>query len=206
MRIKLLSMLLILTVFIGGCITLSIHPFYDNDDVVYDPALVGIWGDPDETRETWIFKKGDDNSYRLIVKQEGIIKPDENAKKARVEFIPGENPQIDGIFNAHMLKLNNKMYLDLYPEAPEPGNEFFKDHVIRAHSILKVEIEGKKLFLTPLDVDWLKSSLKSKKVKIKHEYRDKQVILTAPTEELQQFVIKHDREAFTEPMEAYRLK
>ena len=43
---------------LGGCWTLSINPLYTEADLVYDPGLEGIWGDPeDPENETWEFKE-----------------------------------------------------------------------------------------------------------------------------------------------------
>ncbi len=59
MRIALAVVLLGMLVALTGCDILgldfvvpSLHPFYTNEDVVFDPALLGSWERPrDEARE-----------------------------------------------------------------------------------------------------------------------------------------------------------
>jgi hypothetical protein len=88
------------------------------------------------------------------------------------------------------------MFLDLYPEEPETGSEFYNMHVIPAHSFIRVSLEGHVLRLGFFDLDWLKSNIEENRVTIKHERRDDTIVLTASTEELQRFVLGHVAEAF----------
>ena len=161
-----------------GCFVLSVHPLYFEKDLVFEPALVGTWGPKEHEKdlsELWIFKKSGDRSYRLIirVKDEG-----------------------EGIFEAHLLKIDKHLFLDLYPEEPETGSEFYNMHVIPAHSFILVSLEGHVLRLGFFDLDWLKKNIEENKVSIKHERRDDMIVLTASTKELQEFVLKHVEEAF----------
>ena len=73
----------------------------------------------------------------------------------------------------------------------EKGN--FGGHFIQAHSIWKVDHTGDKLTLTPISQEWLKAGIKDGTLKVKHEEmgREKIIVLTASTEELQKFVLKH---------------
>jgi hypothetical protein len=102
----------------------------------------------------------------------------------------------EGVFEARLLKLGEHMFLDLFPEEPETGHEFYNMHVIPAHSFIRVSLEGHVLRLGFFDLEWLKKNLDQNKVKIKHERRGDTIVLTASTKELQNFVLEHIEEAF----------
>jgi hypothetical protein len=161
-----------------GCFVLSVHPLYFEKDLVFESDLVGTWGPKEHEKdlsELWIFKRSGEKSYQLIVrvKDEG-----------------------EGLFEAHLLKLGKHLFLDLYPEEPETGSEFYNMHVIPAHSFIRVSLEGHVLRLGFFDLEWLKKNIEENKVSIKHERRDDLIVLTASTKELQEFVQEHVEEAF----------
>ena len=170
----LLTLLWIMT----GCLTLSVHPLYFEEDLIFEEGLIGTWGPKDAEKnlsELWIFKKAGDNEYRLIIKEKGSQ---------------------DGVFEARLLKLGKYMFLDIFPEEPDTGNEFFNMHLIPAHSFLRVSLQGHVLQLALFDLEWLKNNIEKKKIKIKHERRDDLIVLTASTKELQELVLEHIEEAF----------
>jgi hypothetical protein len=172
------AFILILVLWMTGCFVLSVHPLYFENDLVFESGLVGTWGEKEHEKdldELWIFKKSGNKSYRLIVKEKDV----------------GE-----GMFEAHLLKLGEHLFLDLYPEEPETGSEFYNMHVIPAHSFMRVSLEGHVLRLAFFDLDWLKKNIEQGNVNIKHERREDMIVLTASTEELQEFVLKHVEEAF----------
>lgn len=176
--LTLFFVLFILLLSMTGCFVLSVHPLYFEENLIFKPGLVGTWGEKQHEKdleELWIFKKSGDNSYRLILK---------------------EKDSEDGVFEAHLFKLGKYMFLDLYPEEPVTGMDFYKMHVIPAHSFIRVSVEGHVLRLAFFDLDWLEKNLEQNKVKIKHERRDDTIVLTASTRELQEFVLNHVEEAF----------
>lgn len=176
--LTLFSILFILLLSMTGCFVLSVHPLYFEENLIFEPGLVGTWGEKQyekDLSELWIFKKSGDKSYRLIIR---------------------EKDSGEGVFEAHLLKLGKHLFLNLYPEEPETGMEFYNMHLIPAHSFIKVSLEGHVLRLGFFDLDWLEKSLEQNKVKIKHERRDDTIVLTASTKELQEFVINHVEEAF----------
>lgn len=160
-----------------GCFVLSVHPLYFEKNLIFESGLVGTWGEKEHEKdlsELWIFKKSGDKSYRLIIR----------------------DMEEEGMFEAHLLKLGEHMFLDLYPEEPEASSEFYNMHVIPAHSFIRVSLEGHVLRLGFFDLEWLKKNIEENKVSIKHERRDDMIVLTASTKELQEFVLLHWEEAF----------
>ena len=177
-KLFLLAGVMLLALVMSGCFTLSIHPLYFEKDLTFNPGLVGIWSpekSPEESSETWTFLPEEDNMYRLVIQ---------------------ESDGDEGYFEARMLRLGKHLFLDFYPEEPEGTNEFLMNHVIPAHSFTRISLEGHVLKMAFFDYSWLEENIKANKIKIKHETRDDMIVLTASTQELQDFVLKHLDEAF----------
>jgi hypothetical protein len=169
---------ILLALIMSGCFTLSIHPLYFEKDLIFNPDLAGIWSPekpPQEATETWTFLPQDDKAYRLVIR---------------------EDDGDEGYFEARMLRLGKHIFLDFYPEEPEGTNEFLMNHVIPAHSFMRISLEGHVLKMAFCDYTWLEENIEAKKIRIKHETRDDMIVLTASTKELQDFVLKHLEEAF----------
>jgi hypothetical protein len=179
--VKILSLSLVFLVLLlsmSGCLVLSVHPLYFKEDLIFEPGLVGTWGEKqheEDLAELWIFKQTGEKSYQLTirVKEEG-----------------------EGVFEAHLLKLGKHMFLDLYPKEPESGLEFYNMHLIPTHSFMRISLEGQVLRLAFFDLEWLQDNLEQKKVHIEHARKDEVFVLTAPTEKLQEFALEHVEEAF----------
>ncbi len=186
-----------LSLVLSGCFTLSVNPLYTPDVVVahdeMTPNLAGVWGDPENPDEgTWQFVESTGNSYRLIIREE--------------EQSLLVDPERDGIFEAHLLRLGDQLYLDLFPEEPDGVNEFYMAHVIPAHSFLKVELEGHVLSLAFFDFMWLRDAIKEGRIDIPHQRQDDLLVLVASTPELQELILAHGDEAFDEPEVVHRLQ
>ena len=185
-----MRVLKILTVVVGlallsGCWVLSIEPLYTNDDLIFDPSLIGVWGDSTGMSEdNWTFEREDSISYRLIVR---------------------EKDKPEGTLEAHLVHLSGILFLDLYPEFSESNNEFHASHTIPAHSFWRVSITGDTLSLHYLDADWMERKIEAGEITIANIRPDDAVVLAAPTGELQQLVYQHADEAFNnEPLRLYR--
>ncbi len=174
MRSVKIMILLGVAIFLCGCVP-SLHPLFTDKDLVFDPALVGTWVDEDG-KDTWKFRKSGESAYELVYT--------ENEEPAK--------------FQAHLLKLGDFLFLDIFPEDPGMKNGVYKGLLIPAHGFSRVWIEGDSVRLAYLDPDWLKQMIDKKHVKIDHDFIDKTIILTAQTKKLQNFALKYaeDAEAF----------
>jgi len=176
-----------------GCIPTSINPLYTGQDLVFDPALIGVWRGEGDAKETWAFEKAGDKEYKFVYTEED-----------------GKTGQ----FEAHLLKLGNTQFLDFFPD--ESGIEemnrsgFYKVHLLRTHSFLKVTQIEPALQMAPLDLKWLREFLGKNPKAIRHhkigEGDDAQIVLTDSTPELRKFVEKHLKTegAFGEPINLKR--
>lgn len=161
---------------LASCVQ-SLHPLYTDKDLVFEPALVGTW--ESEGGNLWIFLKSGEKSYELVYQEK-------------------ETP---AKFQAHLVKLGQYQFLDLYPASLDLKNDLQQAHILYTHTFFRVWLEHDTLRLAILEHDWLKRMIDQKKISIKHEVVDKRVILTAPTKDLQKFVLKYanDPEAFPKP-------
>jgi len=180
-----------LTVVTAGCdpdafLVVSLHPLFTKVDAVAEPALVGLWA-AEDGEGTWVFQESGENSYDLL--------STENGKTAK--------------FRAHLGRLGESLFLDIslisFTEAGVTDS-LPLIHLIPAHTIWRIWIEGDVLRLAILDVRVLKNASTDETARIAREDLDEQIVITAPTQELQEFVLRHaeDAKAFPNPIELHR--
>lgn len=169
-----------------GCWMLSINPLYFESDLILEPSLVGVWNDPKGgSSKTWTIEAAEGKTYHLTTQ---------------------ESDAPDGSFEAHLLRLGGNLYLDLYPDEVEHGNEFQIGHLVPAHSIWRMTLKGDDLSLDCIDANWLEAKIDSGLVSIDHIRPENVIVLTASTKDLQAFVQKYPDESLTgEPIELKRL-
>jgi hypothetical protein len=157
-----------------GCIP-SLHALYTDKDVIYDPALVGTWYTGDG-QANFVFTRADDKSYKAVY-------TDKDGKT--------------GEFTIHLLQLKDTRFLDFYPLGDSlTQSDFFKGHLVPAHSFMRVYSTVPDLVLGDMDYDWTKNFLAANPAALAHELigeggNDKELVLTASTADLQAFVLAH---------------
>ena len=165
LKVAVAGFLLILT----GCVP-SLHPLYTEGDLVFDAALLGVWTDAEAT-ETWAFSSADDKGYKLVY-------TDESGKK--------------GEFEARLLRIEGKTFLDLTPVRPAlPQNDFYRANLIATHTFVQVVQGAPNPRIAYLEPDWLKAFLDKNPSAIRHEKLAGEILLTASTKELQKFLLTH---------------
>jgi hypothetical protein len=166
-KLKIIAFYL-LAVVLGGCVP-SLHPLFTENERIFDANLVGIWYT--DSNETWEFKPGS-KSYECIY-------VDKDGKSGR--------------FNAGLGKLQNNMFLDIFPsELKLTENDFYKIHFVPTHTFMRVNLTKDSLELRVMNPDGLDKLLKSEPNGIKHESSEGGgVVLTASTKELQDFMLKY---------------
>jgi hypothetical protein len=187
----------VLVVLLGGCgPVLSLYPLYTDNDVVPENKLLGVWvDDPNSPKTTWEFKNIDKpkNAYKLIFS-------DEEGKK--------------GSFVARVVKLRNRLFLDVYPsdlpsdandpnEMDWPYNSFF---LIPAHTFLRIDSVEPRLKMWLMLESKLKELLTENPNIVKHTSVGDRLVLTASTKELQTFILKYagDERVFTDEVNLVR--
>jgi len=172
---------------LSGCWVLSIEPLYTEDDLIFEPSLLGVWGGGDNSDdETWTFTSQDSNAYLLVTTEAG---------------------EHDARFDAHLLRLNGRLYMDLLPQEPDAVNEFQLGHLIPGHSFWTVSLARDSVVLDVLDVRKLKKLIDTTGVSIGHIERDDVIVLTDKTPQLQDYISKNiDRLVSDDPVTMKRIK
>lgn len=180
-----------LSVILGGCVpVISLHPLYTEKDIMLDKKLCGTWIDESgDMKSTWEFERIEDpnNAYKLIF-------TDEDGKK--------------GSFVAHLLKLKDMLFLDIYPselpwelEDPNkmdwPYNSLF---LIPAHTFMKIDSIEPQLELRLTSESKMEELLKENPSAVEHTFVGDRIVLTASTKKLQAFILKYadDERVFTD--------
>jgi hypothetical protein len=162
----------LLAVMLGGCVLSSLHPLYTNKELIFEEKLIGKWSAEDSI---WEFRAGEPNTYQMRVL-------DEEGKEGR--------------FVAHLVKLEDMMFLDIFPDGETLGEPqaFYSFHLLPTHTFMKVEQIEPKLQLRVMDYDKVSEMLKENPHLLKHEVVEDRIVLTASTEKLQKFVVEYANE------------
>lgn len=166
---------------LAGCFVPSVNPLYTEKDLVFDPALVGTWGEPKDD-ERYIFARAGEKAYTWTVKEKDG----------------------DSEFDARLLQLGGHRFLDallVRMKGDWKGSSFGRIAMVArpAHIFFKVELTNGTLRLGGLDPERLGKLLKSQPALIAHEWvkepdainDEPRVLLTASTADLQKFILKY---------------
>lgn len=115
------------SVVVSGCLVVSVNPAYDSEAIGFDPALVGLWQDAEDTASMTI-EAGEWKSYR-------------------VHYV---HPIETGDLTGYLTAIDDTRYLDLMPARGEDRGSF----VVPVHAVVRVRLDGDALELTPLSYDW----------------------------------------------------
>jgi hypothetical protein len=159
---------------IAGCIP-SLNPLYTDETIVFEPALVGTWKQP-QGAARWQFTKRDEKSY-------GLVYTDDQGQQGR--------------FIGRLVRLEGELFLDLYPEDEQiDASGFYKFHLVPMHTIYRVRGPQPKLELAAIDFKWLDEYLAAHPQEIECATFSGRKLITAPTAEVQKFVLAH-KDRFT---------
>ena len=156
-----------------GCVVTSVYPFCFENDVAFEPALVGDWKKTDQPGEHWRFEQASGNGYRIT---------SESGEKITV-------------FQGYLFKLQGQSFLDLTTTG---WKEDIQPEPVPSHLLARVVQLTPTVKLSAIDYDWLKDLLAKNPKAIRHivlptgeKPEDRRIVLTADTAELQQFVLMH---------------
>ena len=181
-----------LLAFMMSSCRISLHPLYDANTIIKEEKLNGKWIDNDgKSPSEWLFeaKKNEDEAFT------GLYKLLHTCEGYTYEY------------EAALLKLGGTTYLDILIDGPVGKDQ--EDEVpilayyVPSHNFYKVEFkQDNKLNIFPFDGDRLDKLVRQRKIRIKHENVDGQMVVTASTEDLQKFILKYaqDEDAFDDPL------
>jgi hypothetical protein len=185
---KIFKAIFLFTIIIAfsGCIVASLNPLYTDKDLVSDPAIVGTWGDNE--KNTFTFVEDGKNKYECTITSDSIANN----------------------FEAHLVQLGKNRFLDLYPkdldEKQNAINLYYRLHMVPVHSFSQIWFKNDQLYVSLLNLDWMKKQIEQNKIKIPYHESDGIIVLTGPTKEIQNFILKYanDTMAFEIPTEGMK--
>jgi hypothetical protein len=171
MKTKILSLLLlIVSLVLSGCIP-SVHPLYNEDDLVFNEEILGEWVEAG-SEVKWVFEAASYNSY--------VLRITEDRKLSNIEL--------------HIVKLGDNFFFDFYPgdnDHIKDMNGYLSLQFIPVHTFAKVNITPEYIEVYRLDPSWLEEILDNDPSQIKHEKTSEYILLTASTDDLQRFIIAY---------------
>ncbi|HET8865385.1 MAG TPA: hypothetical protein VFM80_06765 [Gracilimonas sp.] len=212
----------LVTVTLSGCFLKSVHPLINNDNAVLIEGLEGVYEKKDQR---WTFAS--DNTPYLMA---DLIRehPDEDISLEpgeidtlgkdgyliRLEQLdkPGSYPEY---FIGMIGKINGDLFLNLKLLELDYGmnSSFGIAHQFNVNTFSKFQFSGEELIMEPFASSWIRDQIRNNRVRIKHEVvtsdfdESSEVLITASTEELQQFVKKYgnEEEAYEEAITLRRI-
>lgn len=186
---------------LGGCVpVMSLHPLYTENDLVFDEKLIGTWLDDSNSMLEFSKSEKSSKTYQLI-----YTAPEEKDGKGK------------GIFDAHLVKLEGKLFLDVFPNqlpCGSPDDPNFKPEwmfnvffSVPVHTFARVDSIEPQLKLRFSDDETMKKFLEKDPNAVAHEILEESAVLTAKTKELQKFAVKYadGKEFFSEEMVLKRI-
>jgi hypothetical protein len=180
------------SLFMAGCdessgFALSVQPSYTLADVEVDQGLAGAW----TTKEgdvTFRFEQGEGKLYKVVVTET------DGGKESSAEF------------EAHLMRLGAFSFVDFFPNSAPEGSDFLQMHLLRAHSVARVELSQDTLQMAFFDGAWLQKKIEEKSVDVSYQRTNGMLLLTGPTEEVQDLLFLHgnENEAFPDPITLIR--
>lgn len=198
---------LFLSIFLSGCFLKSVHPLVSDEEAIDLPGISGVWGN-DKERFTFI-KEGEfeDVSFNGIQGHDLNITmsdtgTDSTGKENHgylvvYEDLNNEEPD-SSYFLGKFIQLDQDYYLDLYPfDVFDLG--FWSSHILPVHTFSKIDLDGNSISINLFRDSWIEDQIRDNRVRIKHEKLEDGILITASTDELQQFIKKYG-----DVTEAYR--
>lgn len=159
----------LLVLLLSGCLP-SLYQLYTDETLVFEEGLIGKWRTDED--DIWQFRKAGEKKYELR-----IYDMEEECVR----------------FEVHLVKIKGMMFLDLYPDGEQINDldDFYKMHLVAVHTFMKVDRIDPNLQLRIIDYDEVEDMLEDNPDALKHEVVDERIVLTATTEQLQEFVVAH---------------
>lgn len=198
-KIGILSTMLVLLVFLNSCLT-TLHPIFTPADLVYKPELIGTWKIVENKKEKWAeINRLADADPRLFPGKTAAIKD----KGYLITYKDSANT-ISERYIAFLARIGKHLYFDYYPAAlpvTSKMDEFYLAHFVKMHIPYRLELQKEGGFtLSQLESGYMNELIEQKKIRIRHEKKeDEDIVITAPTSELQQYILKYgdDPEAYS---------
>jgi hypothetical protein len=201
-KVSIILAISFLIILLSSCLK-TLHPIFTVKDIIYEPKLIGTWKTGNEQSKS-LSVATESGSARItnLAEESSLELPEKiSAIKQKGYFISYQDK--DGTttqqYIAFLARIGKHLYFDYFPaekKADKIGDEFFTSHFIKMHTSYRVEISEDGSFeLSRLDESYLTKLIDEKKLRISHEKdASGNIVITASTDELQQYIIKYGDE------------
>lgn len=218
-RLLILSFTLLL---LQGCYLKSVHPLFSDEDTVMLKGLDGIYQTEDQR---WTFAS--DQNPALVADLISKYPDEEISMDSGEEDSLGITAYLVLFENRQSLKgnpilflgtvgvINGDHYLNLKILDLDMGesNSFVESHRFNVNTFSRIKVSDEQLIMEPFASSWIQDQIMNNRVRIKHEVvysqfdDSSEILVTAPTDELQQFIQKYGKneEAFEDPIRLNRV-
>lgn len=205
MRAKKLA-LACLVALLAGCLqVVSLQPLFTKEDVVFDEKLLGTWlYDPNKPEATWEFSRLDEAATRNLPE----AWRDESTKFYHLKTAEKNGGR--GSFVACLVKLDDKLFLDVFPDQFPSGKQDSKERklvhnaelFLAVHTFIRVDSIGEQLTIRPTFDSLFKELIRAEPSVVDYQIVNGRAVLTASTRELQEFITKFvdDERLFVGPV------
>lgn len=176
-----LAVLFLLT----GCAG-SLRPLAEDQQTIFDPALVGAWVEADDQnhKEIWTVRRSGEKTYSL-------------------EVFDTEKDSTT-VYELRLLRLSSFLFFESwFDRVKVPKGKLDRGDlgVVPVHFFGRISIEGDTVRLGMLNEDWLSKALDGRTAQAEH-MRDKDfILLTGTSAQLREFALKYAEDPKAFPME-----
>ena len=205
---------------LSSCIP-SLHSIVNEENRIVDDRILGDWQDKSEENAIWKFRKASILTFENEKLQNGVLNwsnteigdpeisierlkniyPHEDINITKKEDLPyyvlmhqeSEDENSKAYMKVEMTKIDGILYMDVYPLDIAYTGWRFASNYIGGHTFAKVEFSGGRMTISAFDGSFIENLIENKKIRLKHEVVDGDIILTASTEELRAFITKYGK-------------
>ncbi|HNQ36767.1 MAG TPA: hypothetical protein PK489_03205 [Prolixibacteraceae bacterium] len=176
------ALVLFLSLVLAGCFVASFYPLYTSADLHPDTLLAGEWFDGDSTLWKFDYITVQEKDKPSVTDSTGYI----------LTFREKGEEQSKSSMEIRVVRLDGNCFLDFFINEIKDENypDFFDLHTMAIHTFAMVTQKGDSLLLTWLGTEWIKEHARAHKLKVAFLERDDDILLTAPTSDLQKFMVK----------------
>lgn len=174
-----------------GCLT-TLYPIFHPEQVIFNERLLGYWECADgQNRITYM------EFRRIPADRQRELSPPIRAISDSGYFVSriAHSGDIKDQYIVFLVKIGGHFYMDFYPvELPSQKDisRIYKDHQVPLHSNYRLDMKDRNHFEIRLfEKSFLEKLMADNKINIRHENIGGKNLVTASTDELQQFIRKY---------------
>ncbi len=162
----------------AGCITQpSLQPLFTGRDSETAPGIEGTW-----------VQEGDGDEPMFMT-----VRPLEGSEYEMT--LAGDGKAMPETFAVRFGRIEGDLYWDLTARPLADEDALWGLHRLAVHSFARVRWQDARLEVAFLDPGWMKGAIQEGGLDIAHAMMDRDLVLTASTEDLQRLVTDHAQDA-----------